>query len=141
MPRPDNQDPSPAPQHAPVVEMARSTGATLLNFLLLRAELASVEAREAGRVLALAAMLGSAAGMLIGWADLLVTAALIWMLAEKMGWPWTQVALGAAALHLVLGIGLIIALRSRLSAPFFAESMNQLRRDRECLEKPEIQSR
>jgi uncharacterized membrane protein YqjE len=105
-----------------------------LRYLDARAQLAQIEAHEAGlyvrRALVLAALL--AAGLAGAW--LLMVPAVVVLIAEKLGMPWTHVALGSGGLHLILAIIVLRRLWSLLGRTrLFEESINQFHHDRAWL--------
>jgi uncharacterized membrane protein YqjE len=121
----------PAPE-----ERASATG--LLRAVALyveaRGRLLHIEGQEAGsRLTNLSGMFMLAfAAFGIGW--MLAAPALVYIIAESNGWHWTRVALAGAGIHLFLGLLLLAGLKSRLRGmQLFAESLNQLSRDREWL--------
>lgn len=116
----------------------RASASGLLRSIALyieaRGRLLHIEGQEAGtRLAGMAGMfMFSLAALIIGW--MLGAPALVWIISEKTGWPWTQVALGGAGIHLFLGLLLLAGLKARLrSFRLFEESFQQLRQDREWL--------
>jgi uncharacterized membrane protein YqjE len=96
---------------------------------LLQIEVQEAAAKSVGGVV-LAAVL--AACVFCAW--LLAAPALVWLVAKSGGWPWTHVALVAAALHLALAFGVFLLLKSRLKGfKAFEETFQQFQRDREWL--------
>ncbi|MBK8093844.1 MAG: phage holin family protein [Verrucomicrobiaceae bacterium] len=124
----------PAPSQPPPRSRAGGFLRALALYIEARGRLLQIEGQEAAtRVSSVSGhfvlTLGS---LIIGW--MLATPALIWIIAEKFGWHWSRVALGGAALHLVIGFLLLFLLKLRFSRlRFFEETFNQLRRDREWL--------
>ena len=106
----------------------------LALYIEARGRLVQIEAREAaassvGALVVAVLMLGA---ILFGW--LLALPALVWLLAKSQGWPWTHVALGAAAAHLLFAIILLFVLKARLRRfKAFEETCNQFKYDREWL--------
>lgn len=122
----------------PPAPVERASAAGLLRSVALyieaRARLLHIEGQEAGsRLSGLVIMFMLAlAALVIGW--LLAAPALVWVIAESSGWPWTRVALVGAGIHLFLALLLLAGLKSRLRGmQLFEESINQFRRDREWL--------
>jgi uncharacterized membrane protein YqjE len=120
------------------MEMEVSRLKALLRALALYAEargrLLQIETQEAGvkfsSVLVLAAVLSGF--LLCGW--LMAMPALIWLIAQSQGWPWPQVALSVAGLHLFFAFIALFKLLSRLRRlKVFEETFNQFQRDREWL--------
>lgn len=103
-------------------------------YIEARGRLLHIEGQEAGtRLSNLVGMFMLAlTALIIGW--LLAAPALVWLIAEYNGWPWTRVALIGAAVHLFLGMLLLAGLKTRLRGmQFFEETFQQFRRDREWL--------
>lgn len=99
-----------------------------------RGRLLQIEAQEAGvQFTTMIVLAGITAGCLLcGW--LFAAPALVWLVAHWQGWPWWQVALGAAGLHLFFGFLFLLRLRHlarRLQV--FEETFKQFQRDREWL--------
>lgn len=121
----------PAPEeHASATGLLRAVAL----YIEARGRLLHIEGQEAGsRLTNLSGMFMLAfAAFGIGW--MLATPALVYIIAESNGWHWTRVALAGAGIHLFLGLLLLAGLKSRLRGmQLFAESLNQLSRDREWL--------
>lgn len=122
----------------PPASEERTSASGLLRSLALYAEargrLLQIEGYEAGgRISNLTGMFMLAlTALIIGW--MLSTPALVWIIAESSGWHWTRVALGAAGIHLVLGLITLAILKTRLRhLRLFEETFNQFRIDREWL--------
>ena len=111
---------------------------SLLHALVLyveaRGKLFQIEAQEAaskslGSFMVAAIMV---ACLFFGW--LLAMPALVWLLAKSQDWPWTHVALAAAALHLMLAFLCLLGLKAQIRRfKAFEESFQQFQRDREWL--------
>lgn len=99
-----------------------------------RARLFQIEASEAGQLLSRLVVLAVLAFALSGGAWLLLMPVIVWAVAHFAGCSW-QVAAGViGGLHLVTGF--LLALRVKSAAArlkLFEETINQCRRDRECL--------
>ena len=102
-----------------------------------RIELIQIESREACRQ---AMRQGIVAGMLcaiafFAWA-LLLAGGIGWLAhgLEQSGhpWGWPKITLAAAVLHILLGVGLFLALRLR-NQPSFPVTRNEFEKDREWL--------
>ena len=126
---------NPGPPHA-TGERASVSG--LLRALALyveaRGRLLHLEGQEAGGLLAglTGLFMLALTALTIGW--MLAAPALVWIIAESNGWPWTRVALVGAGIHLFLGLLFLAGLKSRLRGlRLFEETFNQFRRDREWL--------
>lgn len=103
-------------------------------YIEARGRLLHIEGQEAGaRLSNLVGMFMLAlTSLIVGW--ILAAPALVWLIAEYNGWPWTRVALIGAAAHLFLGLLMLAGLKNRLrGVQFFEETFNQFRRDREWL--------
>lgn len=116
----------------------RASASGLLRSIALyveaRGRLLHIEGQEAGAKAAglVGMFIFALAALIIGW--MLAAPAAVWIIAEKNGWHWTHVALAGAGIHLLLGLLLIIGLKSRLrSFRPFDESFQQLSRDRDWL--------
>lgn len=99
-----------------------------------RGRLLQIEAQEAGvKFTSMLVFAAVAAGFLLcGW--LLAVPALVWVVSEALAWPWWKVALGAAGVHLFVGLLFLIRLRSLLRRlQVFEETFKQFQRDREWL--------
>ena len=122
--------PASTEEHASASGMLRS----LALYVEARGRLLQLESQEAGlRLSNIVGMLVMAlGGLLIGW--MLAAPALVWIIAERTGWPWAHVALVGAGLHLGIGLLFLIGLKTRLRGlRLFEETFNQFRHDREWL--------
>ena len=126
---------SPAPEPAPRPSQSiRDLAGTLICYVEARLRLLQIEGKEAGGQIILVLILAAfACGALAGtW--LLAAPAAVMLISQKTGWPWTQVALGAAGAHLIAAWLLLVMLKSRIARlQLFEESRNQLIKDREWL--------
>lgn len=99
-----------------------------------RGRLLQIEAQEAGvKFTAILLLVGFTSAFLVfGW--LLAMPALVWLVSSFQGWPWWQVALGAAGAHLLLGLIFLLRLKVLLARlQVFEETFKQFQRDREWL--------
>lgn len=111
-----------------------------VEFVSSRVELLSLEAKEAGKSVAVKAALAvfAVCCLLVAW--LAVVAGLVGWIAAGTG-PWYFVALGAAAFHLLLA-GIAAMILRRPAPPAFQHSKAELSKDREwLLHKNEISKR
>ena len=113
----------------------------LLRYIEARGLLVSLEAKEAAKqsvaLLILAAL--SLVSILLIW--LLMTTALVGFLTEFFGGGWIRAVLTTAALHaLVLGIAGGFLYSKFRSTVWFADTINELRKDRQWLKKQTPQS-
>lgn len=119
-------------QHASATGLLHSLAA----YVEARGRLLQIETQEAGtRVSNIVGMLVLAlGGFFIGW--ILAAPALVWIIAEKYGFPWPYVALAGAGVHLFIGLVFLLGLKNRLRGlRLFEETFNQFRRDREWLNR------
>jgi hypothetical protein len=119
------------------VSRVKSLLRTTALYAEARGRLLQIEAQEAGTkfsaIIVITIILSGC--LLSGW--MLALPALVWLIAETQGWPWWQVALGAAAAHIGLGFILLISLKVRLKKlRVFEETFHQFQRDREWLGNP-----
>lgn len=109
--------------------------AAKLAYLRARFELAGIEAKEAAVHYAI--ILGLAIGMLIllvfGYFFLVI--AVVFLIAALWGaeHAWIWVMMGAAGFHIVAAIVLALIAKAKLSAPMFAASLDELKKDQEWL--------
>jgi len=116
------------------VSRLKSLLRTLALYGEARGRLLQIEVQEAGvqltMILVLAVIVSGC--LLCGW--LLAVPALVWLISLSQGWPWWQVALGAAGAHLFFGLIFLLRLRIMLRrVHVFEETFKQFQRDRECL--------
>ncbi|MBL9180387.1 MAG: phage holin family protein, partial [Verrucomicrobiaceae bacterium] len=116
----------------------RANASVLLHavamYLEARGRLLHIEGQEAGGRLSnlTGIFMLAMTSLMIGW--MLAAPALVWIIAETNGWPWTRVALAGAGIHLLLGLIFLAGLKSRLRGMrLFEETFNQFQRDREWL--------
>ena len=101
-----------------------------VGFALLVLVIARVLFGHLTRLLVLTAV---SAG-LIGVAWLLLMPVAVWWIASAGGWPWHSVAGVLGAAHLFVGVICVLRLKSAAARlKLFEETINQCRRDRECL--------
>lgn len=131
MDAPRSSAPEPAPR--PSASIRDLTG-TVVRYVEARLRLLQIEGREAGGRLVLVLILALLACGALAGAWLLAAPAAVVLVAQRSGWPWTHVALAAAAAHLLIAWLLLLLLRSRIARlQLFEESRNQLIKDREWL--------
>lgn len=133
--------PHPTTEHARAAEAAgildhlSAILAAKLAYLRARLELAGLEGREA------ALHLGVILGMVIGGIIALIfgyffaVIALVFLVAHFIGSEnaWIWVLLGAAALHLLGAVALLLMAKIRLGMPLFAASIEELKNDQQWL--------
>jgi uncharacterized membrane protein YqjE len=109
--------------------------AAKLAYLRARLELAGLEGKEAavhyGIILGLA--IGGLIAVIFGYCFLII--ALVFLAAHLIGGEtaWIWVMLGAAGLHLVAAAVLLLVAKSRLGAPMFSATLDELKHDQEWL--------
>ncbi len=103
-------------------------------YLEARSRLFRIEAGEAGQHVTRLAVLALIAVGLVGTAWLLLLPVVVWAIAKLAGCSWQPVAGVLGIAHLLAAFGLALHLKAitvRLS--LFGETINQCRRDAECL--------
>lgn len=118
----------------------RVVGADAIRYLELKLRLASLEGAEAGARYAKALALSALGAVLIGAADLFLCAALVSLLTDLVrsaweGMRWEYAALLVGLGHLVVGAALLKSAKSNASQGVFPETIDQLNKDREWLNK------
>ena len=109
--------------------------AAKLAYFRARFELAGIEAKEAAVHFGI--ILGMAIGMLIllvfGYFFLVIS--VVFLIAALWHTPhaWIWVMMGAAGFHIAAAIVLALIVRAKLSAPVFAASLEELKKDQEWL--------
>ena len=105
-----------------------------LLYFEARSRLFQIEAEETGSRLSRLVVLAVAAATLTGAGWLLLMPALVWWLAGVTGRSWQSITAILGAAHLIPAAILVLRLRitaARLKP--FEETINQCRKDRECL--------
>ena len=106
----------------------------LAAMLCARIEMIRIEAKSASALAAgrLAMLLIALAGLFSAWA--LALAATVGAIAASTSWEWYHVAFAAAGLHLIIGVALLVVLKSgkKVSFPVTRAEFNK---DREWLER------
>ncbi len=105
-----------------------------LLYFEARSRLFQIEAAEAGSRLSRLVVLAVAAATLTGAAWLLLMPALVWWLAGVTERSWQSIAAVLGTAHLIPAA--ILVLRLKITAArlkLFEETINQCRKDRECL--------
>ena len=113
----------------------KELASSLLLYAEARGRLLQIEASEAGSKVGGVAVSGILAvvGLILAW--VLAMPALVWMLAERVGWHWSRVALAAAGAHLLIGLLFFTVVRVRLKRlRLFEASLAELRKDREWIQ-------
>lgn len=115
----------------PVSPPPLSWRAAAVEFISARAELFSLEAKEAGAFFGRKAVFAVIIAFCAVVAWLAIVAGLIGWVASA-GVPWYFAALGAAALHLLVA-GIAVVLLRRPIPPAFSHTKAELAKDREWL--------
>ena len=128
--------PSPSGATGPFAQVRELTRAVAL-YVEARGRLLQIEAREAGSRSASILILAALGVAFVFFAWLLAMPALVWLIALKVDWHWSRVALVGAGGHLLLGLLLLTVLRARVRGwrPFEA-SLKELEKDRAYLNPP-----
>ena len=105
----------------------------LMGLVASRVSLIELEAREAacGGARRAGFYGGVAACLFFAWVLFLTGG--IGLLAEKFGWPWYFVALGAALLHILIAI-ILLRLAKPSGSPAFPVTRAEFKKDREWIE-------
>lgn len=106
---------------------------TFLAYFQARAQLFTLEAREASEQMGKRITFLAIGGGLLFLGYLLLLAGLIPLLADATGLSWKVIGLIAAAIHLIVGVIFVLIARKNYSEPTFEESQNELEKDREWL--------
>lgn len=105
-----------------------------LLYFEARSRLFQIEAEEAGSRLSRLVVLAVAAITLLGAAWLLLMPVLVWWLSAATGKSWQLIAAVLGMAHLLPAAILMLRLKSAASRlKLFEETINQCRKDRECL--------
>lgn len=119
--------------HAGLLNNLVSLANTLAGFFESRIRLFAHESKTA--LLHLLLLAGAVIGALIliasGYVFLIVS--VIFAIAHAAGVSWVWIALGAAVLHFLLAAVCGIFAAAQIKKPIFADSMAELKRDREWL--------
>ena len=109
--------------------------AAQLAYVRARLELAGLEGKEAA--VHFGVILGVAVGGLIAliFGYFFAVIALVFLIAHFVGgeMAWIWVLLGAAALHLLGAVALLLLAKSRLGTPMFSASLEEFKHDQEWL--------
>ncbi|MEX1115601.1 MAG: phage holin family protein [Akkermansiaceae bacterium] len=106
----------------------------LMGLLASRVALIQLESKDAARGAARAAVFFVAALCCVIFAWALLISGGVAILADAMHWPWYWVALGASALHLLVGIGFALLGKPAVN-PAFPITRAEFQKDREWIEK------
>lgn len=108
---------------------------SLAEFVSARLDLIRLEARQAGRETGFRVVLVAVAALAaVGTWALAVAGLIGWLTALVPDWRWFHFTLLAAALHLMVGVVAVMALRRRASTPPFPLTRQEIAKDREWLE-------
>ncbi len=124
----------PLPPEGPdLPEASRGFASAAVRFLQALTGLFGLELRETGgHALALAAL---AVGVIVAgvFAYLFLLLAIVVALTTWLGGGWLAVMLVLFIFHLLMAVGLVLALRSRANRPLFAGTREALRHEMERL--------
>ncbi len=121
-------------QGAPEPSGVRGLAQAGLLYLEARGRLFQIEAQEAGQKLSRVLVLAVVAIVFLVFAWLLLMPVAVFLISEFGGWSWKWVAAAIGGLHLVVGFGCLMRLRSVAKGlRLFEESIHQCQRDRECV--------
>lgn len=113
---------------------ARGLAQAGLLYFEARARLFQIEAKDAGQQVTRMIVLAVCALCLLGGAWLLLMPVLVWWIAQAAGCAWHLVAAVAGGVHLVIAVVLVLWLKGAAARlKLFEETINQCRRDRECV--------
>lgn len=130
--------PSPDPSESPLPNstLSKSLAALILKYLEGRGIILAIEAREASQqvVVMILWLLMSAMAAFAGW--LLLAVSLVEALSARSGWSWAMASATVGSAHIVIALGLALAVMKRLSsARWFPDSINEIKKDRTWLRK------
>jgi uncharacterized membrane protein YqjE len=123
------------PENGGILTRLSALLAAKLAYIKARLELAGIEGREAaahyGVILALA--VGGLTLVIFGYFFLITALVFLaaWALGGGNAWIW--VTLGAAVLHFMVAAVLFFIAKAKLSAPMFAATLGELKKDQEWL--------
>ncbi len=118
-----------------LVESVRLLAGSLVGSLSARLELLGLESREAAanylRVLVLAVV--ALIGLVFGYFFLVL--GLAFLVQAGTGWSWVTVTAAFGAAHLAVAVFCAFSIKTRLATPAFTESLAELRKDRDWLNR------
>ena len=109
---------------------------SLTLYIEARGKLFQIEAQDAAAKILVISVVTAilVACLLTCW--ILAVPALVWIVAQAIGWTWASVALLAALMHLVLAYGCLLGLRARFKQlRAFEETFRQFKYDRDWISK------
>lgn len=105
-----------------------------LAYAEARGKLLQIEAQEAGQVATQLGISAGLAGGALAGAWLLLMPAAVSLSAKYVNQPWEYCAAALGALHLLIGLILLLRVKARLPrVPLFEETLNQFQKDREWI--------
>lgn len=109
-----------------------------LAYLKARLELAGIEGREAiGQyVIILALLIGALIGAIFGYLFLVISAVFLIARAFEDGDAWMWVMLGAALLHLLGAVVLVLIAKAKFGKPLFTATLDEFKKDQAWLKTP-----
>ncbi len=109
--------------------------AAKLGYLRARLKLAGIEGKEAavhgGIILGLA--IGALVALIFGYFLLIIGLVFLIALAFGGGNAWIWVLLGAAVLHVLIAVALVLVARAKLGTPLFPLTLEEFQKDQEWL--------
>jgi uncharacterized membrane protein YqjE len=119
--------------HAGLLQNLLALASALAEFFETRFALLAQESKAAAvQVLILAGCVIFAALLCALGYTFLITGAVVG-LAHLLGISWPWVALGAAVLHFIVALALLLVARSQITKPLFRATLTELKKDREWL--------
>lgn len=117
----------------PEVKQAKSIAETLKQHFAGLLELAQIEAQEfarfvGGKLIALAIALAS-----LTFFYLILLVGLTGLLAQTTPLAWFHIALIFSGLHLAIGLIALLSAKRKPKEPLFSATIDNLKKDRECL--------
>jgi uncharacterized membrane protein YqjE len=109
-----------------------------MAYLRARLALAGIEGKEAAVHYAIILGLAIGALILVLFGYFFVIFALVFLVAWACGGgnAWIWVTLGAGLLHVGGALALLVIAKAKLSQPMFTATLDEFRKDQECLRTP-----
>ena len=128
---------APEPPHGMFHDLLKWFEA-MAGYFHLRAQLALLEAKEAGSRYALVAGLFAAAAFLALLGYLLLVLTAVFAIAAVMDGPnvWLKVLSGATVLHLIFALLLALVAKARLKAGIFEKTQEEFQKDKPWPQTP-----
>ncbi len=116
-----------------LVANLRSLTASLIDHARLRFQVMELEGREAAAHYLRLAVLIVIAVVLLLFSYLLLLVGGIFLLAERLEWPWATLTTVAGGVHLVLALVFLLIGKSMLGKPVLEGTINEFKTDTEWL--------